>query len=48
MKHITGRTETYITWETEGEEREKYWELALSHYAGYEKYEAVPVGRSLS
>jgi len=28
----------YIAHEAEGYERDKYWQLALSHYAGYEKY----------
>lgn len=33
-----GHSERYIARETEGDEREKYWQLALSYYAGYEKY----------
>ena len=28
----------YITHEAEGNEYEKYWQLALSYYAGFEKY----------
>lgn len=36
--HLNGRLGTYIARETEGEEREKYWQLALSYYTGYEKY----------
>ena len=38
--HFNARTETYIARETEGDEREKYWQLAVSYYAGYEKYKA--------
>ncbi|MGZ9220762.1 MAG: nitroreductase family deazaflavin-dependent oxidoreductase [Anaerolineales bacterium] len=37
---FNGRTETFIARETDGDEREKYWQLALSYYAGYEKYQA--------
>ena len=33
-----GRLGTYIAREAEGNEYEKYWQLALSYYAGYEKY----------
>jgi deazaflavin-dependent oxidoreductase (nitroreductase family) len=35
----TGRSSKYIARETNDDEREKYWRLALSYYAGYEKYE---------
>jgi len=35
-----GRTETYVAREAAGDEREKYWQLALSYYEGYEKYKA--------
>jgi deazaflavin-dependent oxidoreductase (nitroreductase family) len=35
---INGQTCEYIARETGGEEREKYWQLAVSYYAGYEKY----------
>ncbi len=37
--HLNGQWRKYIARETEGDEREKYWQLALSYYAGYEKYE---------
>jgi deazaflavin-dependent oxidoreductase (nitroreductase family) len=37
---FNGRTETYIAPETDGDKRGKYWQLAHSYYAGYEKYEA--------
>lgn len=33
-----GKSGTYIARETNGEEYEKYWQLALASYAGYEKY----------
>lgn len=32
------RSGKYIARETEGDEREKYWQLALSYYMGYKKY----------
>jgi deazaflavin-dependent oxidoreductase (nitroreductase family) len=35
---FNGRTGKYIAREAEGEEYEHYWQLALSYYAGYEKY----------
>ncbi len=35
---INGQATEYIARETSGEEREKYWQLAVSYYAGYEKY----------
>jgi deazaflavin-dependent oxidoreductase (nitroreductase family) len=33
-----GTTKKYTARETDGDEREKYWQLAVSYYAGYEKY----------
>ena len=33
-----GREGTYIARETDGEERESYWNLAISYYGGYEAY----------
>ena len=36
--HFRGRRGTYIAREAAGEEYERYWRLALSFYAGYEKY----------
>jgi deazaflavin-dependent oxidoreductase (nitroreductase family) len=32
------RTGTYTARETSGDEYEKYWQLAVSYYEGYEKY----------
>ena len=36
--HWHGRTETFLAREAEGNEYQKYWQLAISAYAGYEKY----------
>jgi deazaflavin-dependent oxidoreductase (nitroreductase family) len=36
--HLNGRTGKYMARETDGEEREKYWQKALFYYEGYEKY----------
>ena len=33
-----GKTEKYIAHEMAGADYEKYWQLAVSYYAGYEKY----------
>ena len=33
-----GRTEKYVARETVGDEYEKYWQMAVSYYKGYEKY----------
>lgn len=35
---LNGVTRTYLARETEGEERETYWNKAVALYAGYEKY----------
>ena len=35
-----GHWMSYIAHEADGDEREKYWQLALSYYAGYENYKA--------
>lgn len=32
------RTGVYIARETDGEERERLWQMAVAYYAGYEKY----------
>ena len=43
---FNGKSGKYSARETKGEEREKYWQLAVSYYAGYEKYKerAMPRG----
>jgi deazaflavin-dependent oxidoreductase (nitroreductase family) len=33
-----GKTTAYLAREAQGQEREAYWQLAVSYYAGYEKY----------
>jgi len=33
-----GRSRTYIARETSGDEYEHYWKIAVSYYAGYERY----------
>lgn len=33
-----GRAQKFIARETVGEEYQKYWEIALTYYAGYKKY----------
>ncbi len=35
---LNGEDGVYVAREAEGEEREKFWQLAVYHYAGYEKY----------
>lgn len=35
---LSGRSGKYAARETEGEEYERYWQMAVSIYAGYEKY----------
>lgn len=34
-----GRAGKYVAHAIEGEAREKYWQLALTYYSGYERYE---------
>ena len=34
-----GRSAKYIARETEGDERERYFQMAVAQYAGYQKYE---------
>lgn len=34
----SGKTETFVARETKGEEYQKYWQMGVSSYAGYEKY----------
>ncbi len=36
--HFKGRTKTYIARETDGDEREKYWQMGVSYYKGYDAY----------
>ena len=36
---FNGRRGKYIARQVEGDEREKYWRLALNYYSGYKQYE---------
>jgi F420H(2)-dependent quinone reductase len=36
--HLKGKISQYIAREAQGEEREKYWNMALSYYRGYDLY----------
>jgi deazaflavin-dependent oxidoreductase (nitroreductase family) len=35
---VNGRVQNYLARETQGEERQKYWDMAVSVYKGYELY----------
>jgi hypothetical protein len=35
---FNGRSGKYIARELEGDDYDHYWQLAVSYYAGYEKY----------
>lgn len=35
---LNGVNQVYVAREAVGEESEKFWQLAVDHYAGYEKY----------
>lgn len=35
---LTGRTGKYLARETQGEEYQRYWKMAVAMYEGYEKY----------
>ena|SRR5688572_26214449 len=36
--HISGRTREYMARPADGREREKYWQMAVSYYKGYDLY----------
>jgi deazaflavin-dependent oxidoreductase (nitroreductase family) len=38
MVQVNGRTAEYAARQAEGEEREKYWQMAVLYYKGYELY----------
>ncbi|MBI5840961.1 MAG: nitroreductase family deazaflavin-dependent oxidoreductase [Chloroflexi bacterium] len=42
-----GRDENFIARETQGEEREHYWRMAVSFYAGYDAYRVRAGERSI-
>ncbi|GAB4545895.1 MAG: nitroreductase/quinone reductase family protein [Anaerolineales bacterium] len=37
---VNGRAAQYLARQAEGEEREKYWRMAVSYYKGYDLYKA--------
>lgn len=42
-----GSEKIYLALEMQGEEREKYWQMAVSYYAGYETYKARAAPRHI-
>jgi deazaflavin-dependent oxidoreductase (nitroreductase family) len=44
---IKGRPAEYIARQVEGEEREKYWQTAVSYYKGYELYKVRAAHRQI-
>jgi deazaflavin-dependent oxidoreductase (nitroreductase family) len=44
---VNGRAAEYIARQATGAEREKYWELAVSYYVGYEKYKIRAAHRQI-
>ena len=44
---VNGRTVEYIARQVEGEEREKYWQMAVSYYKGYELYKVRAAHRQI-
>jgi deazaflavin-dependent oxidoreductase (nitroreductase family) len=47
MVEINGRAAEYIAHQAEGAEREKYWDMAVSYYGGYEKYKIRAAHRQI-
>ena len=46
--HTAGRAAKYLAREADGEERAKYWGLALEYYKGYAAYEQRAAPRKIS
>ena len=44
---VSGHAQTYRARETQGEEREKYWSMAVSVYKGYELYKIRAAHRQI-
>lgn len=44
---LSGRSGVYVARETRGDEYEHYWKIALTYYAGYEKYKLRAGGRHI-
>jgi deazaflavin-dependent oxidoreductase (nitroreductase family) len=47
LVRVNGRSGTYIARETEGDEREKYWQMAVSYYKGYDVYKIRTAHRTI-
>jgi len=46
--HTAGRAAKYLAREADGEERARYWELALEYYKGYAAYEQRAAPRKIT
>jgi deazaflavin-dependent oxidoreductase (nitroreductase family) len=44
---FSGCADKYIARETEGDEREKYWQMAVSYYKGYDAYRVRAAHRKI-
>ena len=44
---VNGREQKFIARKTEGEEREKYWQMAVSYYKGYDLYKVRAAHRQI-
>ena len=44
---FNGKSGKYIARETEGEEYQRYWQMAVSYFAGYEKYKERTMPRKI-
>lgn len=44
---VNGIDKTFIARETEGQERERYWNIAVSYYAGYAAYQTRAGSRKI-
>ena len=43
----SGRSRAYVARETDGDQRERYWRLAVSYYLGYEAYRRRAADRKI-
>ena len=44
---VNGQEQKFIARQTEGEEREKYWQMAVSYYKGYDLYKVRAAHRQI-
>ena len=44
---VNGREQKFIARQAEGEEREKYWQMAVSYYKGYDLYKVRAAHRQI-